>query len=202
MVDQEDVEMKMALRHDSQPHESPEPKRSKPRDSSVGEDSQRRMQRELRAAAAEKRMEAARGTASAAGSSVVGSGKGGEVEQQRLAEGQSVAAAATATATAVENVESVGDVKVQELEGASIRGKGVVGMEGMQSTSGISDISLSVLEADELFFMIFGNGVSKDVLAQWTNQGIRLVMLLKCWWPSSCYDQFQSTLCGVNVRID
>ncbi|XP_042065856.1 ubiquitin carboxyl-terminal hydrolase MINDY-3-like [Salvia splendens] len=172
MVDQEDVEMKMALRHDSQPHESPEPKRSKPRDSSGGEDSQRRMQRELRAAAAEKRMEAARGTASAAGSSVVGSGKGGEVEQQRVAEGQSVAAAA-ATATEVENVESVGDVNVQELEGASIRGKGVFGVEGMQSTSGISDISLSVLEADELFFMIFGNGVSKDVLSQWTNQGIR-----------------------------
>ncbi|XP_042060219.1 ubiquitin carboxyl-terminal hydrolase MINDY-3-like [Salvia splendens] len=169
MVDQEDVEMKMALRNDSQPHESPEPKRSKPRDSSGGEDSQRRMQRELRAAAAEKRMAASRGTASAAGSSVVGSGKGGEVEQQRLAEGQSVAA----MATAVENVESVGDVKFQELEGASSRGKGVVGMEGMQSTSGISDISLSVLEADELFFMIFGNGVSKDVLTQWTNQGIR-----------------------------
>lgn len=169
MVDQEDVEMKMALRHDSQPHESPEPKRSKPRDSSGGEDSQRRMQRELRAAAAEKRMAAARGTASAAGSSVVGSGKGGEVEQQRLVEGQSVAA----VATAVENVESVGDVKVQELEGASSRGKGVIAMEGMQSTSGISDISLSVLEADELFFMIFGNGVSKDVLTQWTNQGIR-----------------------------
>ncbi|KAK8298946.1 hypothetical protein V6Z12_D05G289600 [Gossypium hirsutum] len=32
---------------------------------------------------------------------------------------------------------------------------------------------LSEKEAYQLFFMVFGNGVSKDILAQWSNQGIR-----------------------------
>jgi hypothetical protein len=32
---------------------------------------------------------------------------------------------------------------------------------------------LSVEESDQLFSIVFGNEVSKSVLAQWTNQGIR-----------------------------
>lgn len=172
MVDQVDEEMKMAVRQNMQQHESPEPKRSKPRENSGAgaeasqpeespEASQRRTQRELMAAAAEKRMAAAKTAAPTVGKSVA-SGK--DVEN-RSAEGKNVAV------TAVKNVESVRDVKIQGLEGSS-RGTGVI-LEKMECTSGIADPSLSVLEADELFLMIFGNRVTKDVLAQWTNQGIR-----------------------------
>ncbi|KAH6835215.1 ubiquitin interaction motif-containing protein [Perilla frutescens var. hirtella] len=176
MVDQEDEDMKMAVRQDNQQHESPEPKRSKPREnSSAGgealqpeespEAAQRRTQRELMAAAAEKRMAAAKTTSATAVKSV-GSGKDVKFEEKRLVEGKSVAV------TAVTNVESARDAKVQGLEGNS-RGIGGVSVEKIECASGIADTSLSVLEADELFLMIFGNRVTRDVLAQWTNQGIR-----------------------------
>lgn len=176
MVDQEDEDMKMAQRENMQQHESPEPKRSKPRDNSGAggdatqseespEAAQRRTQRELMAAAAEKRMAVAKSTAIVAGKCVVGSGKDEKFEEKRLEERK------IDSAITVKNVEGTRDVKVQELEGNS-RGEGV-NLEKIQCTSGIADTSLSVLEAEELFLMIFGNGVTKDVLAQWTNQGIR-----------------------------
>jgi hypothetical protein len=38
---------------------------------------------------------------------------------------------------------------------------------------GSSGKELSSEEADELFSMVFGSGVSNDILAQWSNQGIR-----------------------------
>ncbi|KAI3464650.1 hypothetical protein Pfo_021313 [Paulownia fortunei] len=139
MVDQEEEDLKMALRLSMQHHESPEPKRSKSRENSgvVGEEQQpeespevknRRMQRELMAAAAEKRM-------------------------------------------AVRSVESVKDVKIRGLEDEG-KGKGV-SLEKAEGKSGILGIELSLVEANQLFLMIFGEGVSKDVLAQWSNQGIR-----------------------------
>ena len=40
---------------------------------------------------------------------------------------------------------------------------------------------LSVDEANQLFSMVFGSNVSKEILAQWTNQGIRLVLLACCY---------------------
>ncbi|KAJ6681505.1 UBIQUITIN CARBOXYL-TERMINAL HYDROLASE FAM188A-LIKE [Salix koriyanagi] len=38
---------------------------------------------------------------------------------------------------------------------------------------GSSGKELSIEEANELFSMVFGSGVSKDILAQWSNQGLR-----------------------------
>jgi hypothetical protein len=34
-----------------------------------------------------------------------------------------------------------------------------------------------------LFSMVFGSGVSKDILAQWSNQGIRYWIM---WWLPYC----------------
>ncbi|KAL8459315.1 hypothetical protein ACS0TY_035844 [Phlomoides rotata] len=157
MADQEVEDIKMALRDSTQQHESPEPKRSKPGENSVTggevphpeespEVAQRRRQRELMAAAAEKRMAAAQSAAATAAKRGVAS-------------------------MAVKNVEIVNDVEIRGLESGS-KDKGV-NLEKVECKGGISDTTLSVLEADELFLMIFGNRVSKDVLAQWTNQGIR-----------------------------
>lgn len=132
MADQEEEDLRIALRMSMQ-HSPPEPKRSKPRDTPAGapavspDQSPRRLQRELMAAAAEKRMLAAR-TGSASG--LAGSGLG-----------------------SVSKVEK----KEKELEVESVN----LGKE------------LSQEEAKQLFSMVFGTEVSKDILAQWTNQGIR-----------------------------
>lgn len=130
MADQEEEDLRMALRMSMQ-HSPPEPKRSKPRDAPAGapadspqespEATTRRLQRELMAAAAEKRMLAAR--------------------------------VATPSAVSVPKVEK----KEKEL-----------GPRGVSSWK-----ELSEEEAKQLFSMVFGNEVSKDILAQWTNQGIR-----------------------------
>lgn len=141
MADQEDEDLKMALRLSMQHHESPEPKRSKSKeDSGVGgeappppeespEVKNRRMQRELMAAAAEKRMA---------------------------------------------EVRSVETVKDDKIMGSGDEGKGKgVSLEKGEGKSGLLGMELSVAEANQLFLMIFGEGVSKDVLAQWCNQGIR-----------------------------
>ncbi|KAK6131023.1 hypothetical protein DH2020_035234 [Rehmannia glutinosa] len=175
MADQEDEELKMASRQSTPQHESPEPKRSKPLENSgVGGEAShpeespevrnRLLQRELMAAAAERRMSAAKSAAAAAAKNVE-SAKDVKIAEKRTAEVK------TAAATAVKNMESVKDVNIKGLEGDS-KGKGV-NLEKVEGKSGISDTSLSVLDADELFLMIFGNRVSKDVLAQWSNQGIR-----------------------------
>lgn len=130
MADQEEEDLRIALRMSMQ-HSPPEPKRSKPRDTPAGvpavspDESPRRLQRELMAAAAEKRMLAAR-TGSASG--LAGSGSVSKVEKKEKNLG----------------VESVN-----------------LGKE------------LSQEEAKQLFSMVFGTEVSKDILAQWTNQGIR-----------------------------
>ncbi|KAI4352972.1 hypothetical protein L6164_007173 [Bauhinia variegata] len=133
MADHEDEDLQMAIRMSMQ-HSPPEPKRSKPRDAVSGlvsgspdespESKSRRLQRELMAAAAEKRMMA---TQSVLPPTKDKGGKSGEVarkEQLRL-----------------ENVN--------------------VSKE------------LSLEEANELFMVVFGSEVSKDILAQWSNQGIR-----------------------------
>lgn len=132
MADQEEEDLRIALRMSMQ-HSPPEPKRSKPRDTPAGapavspDQSPRRLQRELMAAAAEKRMLAAR-TGSASG--LAGSGLG-----------------------------SVSKVEKKEKE---------LGVESVNLGK-----ELSQEEAKQLFSMVFGTEVSKDILAQWTNQGIR-----------------------------
>lgn len=171
MANQEDEDLKMALRQSMQQHESPEPKRSKPRENSGAgggapqpeespEVRSRHIQRELMAAAAEKRLAAAKSAAATAAENVE-SGRDVRIEKQMT----------EVKSAAVKNVEGVKDVKIGGLEGDS-KGKGV-NLEKVEGRSSISGTSISVLEAEKLFFMIFGNRVSKDVLAQWSNQGIR-----------------------------
>lgn len=151
MADQEEEDLKMALKLSMQQNESPEPKRSKPMDNTpVGSEAapseespevkNRRLQRELMAAAAEKRMAAAKNAA----------------EKQ---------------VTAAKNVEKVKNVEIRGLE-AEKKGKGI-NLEKAELKSESLGAILSGDEADKLFSMIFGNRVSKDVLAQWSNQGIR-----------------------------
>ncbi|XP_028757233.1 ubiquitin carboxyl-terminal hydrolase MINDY-3 [Neltuma alba] len=133
MADQEEEDFQMAIRMSMQPS-PPEPKRSKPRDAAISgvvsgspeespEAKSRRLQRELMAAAAEKRMMAAKSVSSP----IVKGGKSGEGGRK----------------------------------------------EESYLVSGNLSKELSQEESIQLFFMVFGNEVSKSVLAQWSNQGIR-----------------------------
>jgi ubiquitin carboxyl-terminal hydrolase MINDY-3/4 len=129
---EEDEELQMALRISLQ-SSPPEAKRSKPGASaSVGDESpearNRRIQRELMAAAAEKRIR------------TMGKNKVGEDEVERSTKKDELA-----------EKEGAGDNKAFLEPGV--------------------ELSFSVVE--ELFGMIFGGGVTSDVLAQWCNQGIR-----------------------------
>ncbi|PIN21216.1 hypothetical protein CDL12_06088 [Handroanthus impetiginosus] len=151
MTDQEEEDLKMALRLSMQQHESPEPKRSKSKENSGAEGEaqppeespemkNRLMQRELMAAAAEKRM-------------------------------------ASAKSAALKSVEGTKDVKIPKdvkSKGAEDRGEGKgASLEKGEGKSGVLGMELSLVEANKLFLMIFGEGVSKDVLTQWCNQGVR-----------------------------
>ncbi|XP_044475354.1 ubiquitin carboxyl-terminal hydrolase MINDY-3-like [Mangifera indica] len=144
MADQEEEDLKMAL-HMSMQHTPPEPKRSKPRDAAVGapvtspEDC-RRMQRELMAAAAEKRMKEAKSAPAASNASV-------------------------SSPKIVKSCESALKEKVLETKEKAFESKEKV----LESKEG----NLGKEEANQLFSMLFGSGVSKDILAQWSNQGIR-----------------------------
>lgn len=96
MADHEDEDLQMAIRMSMQ-HSPPEPKRSKPRDTVSGavsgspeespEAKSRRLQRELMAAAAEKRMIAAK---SASSSSIAKSGNSGEVREEEACRSEGV----------------------------------------------------------------------------------------------------------------
>ncbi|AAF63118.1 Unknown protein [Arabidopsis thaliana] len=132
---QEDEDLKLALKMSMQ-YNPPEPKRSKPiEEEETGSGSQsggespeaksRRLQRELMAAAAEKRM-------------VLFPKSPSPVNKARVLP-----------------ISVVGGDKDEEVVGSCL-GK-----------------ELSVEESDQLFSIVFGNEVSKSVLAQWTNQGIR-----------------------------
>ncbi|KAL5999989.1 hypothetical protein ACLOJK_034666 [Asimina triloba] len=140
MVDQEEEDLQMALRMSLQPS-PPEAKRSKPLENAAAapdespEAKNRRLQRELRAAAAEKRMLAAK---------------------------SSVAPAKAEKGVAVGHTGS----------GAKADAAAACSQEkGRDVTSGGEELSAS--DADQLFSMVFGNSVSRDILAQWSNQGIR-----------------------------
>ena len=137
MADQEEEDLRMALRMSMQQW-PPEPKRSMPRESGGApmgspddspEAKSRRLQRELRAAAAEKRL--------------MMSGK--------------------VVSPARRNVAFSKEEKGGAAGGGGGDGRKVVtcGME------------LSDADANQLFSMVFGNGVSEGILARWCNQGIR-----------------------------
>lgn len=144
MADHEEEDLRTALRMSMQ-NSPPEPKRSKPRDGPAGaptglpEESSdvktRRLQRELMATAAEKRMLDAR-KASPSPSSVSGS------------------AGSSGSALAAKVVRKDKELSLEEVN----LGKG-----------------LSEEDAKQLFSMVFGAEVTKGILAQWSNQGIRCV---------------------------
>ncbi|KAL3513877.1 hypothetical protein ACH5RR_026594 [Cinchona calisaya] len=164
MADQEEDDLKMALRMSMQT-EPPEPKRSKPGENSPAgsaeesEESQemrnRRMQRELMAAAAEKRMMDTKNAA--------------------------VATVATPAVVVMEKVEKSGGE--ERTSGGGGGGGGVagegwskgknVGLVKCENRMGNLGKELSMVEAQQLFSMIFGGEVTKGILAQWSNQGIR-----------------------------
>lgn len=160
MADQEDEELKMALRMSMQ-KESPEPKRSKPGEEEVsggggGEEGEspevknRRRQRELMAAAAEKRM-------LALPKNVVLEKSGGSGNREVECKGKSV------------NLVKGEERNVNLVKGAE---KNVNLVKGKEKNVNLRE-ELPLAEANELFSMIFGCEVTKDILGQWTNQGIR-----------------------------
>lgn len=82
-----------------------------------------------------------------------------------------MAAAAEKRMAASSSVEVVEDVDIVGPDEED-KGKGVSLDEG-EAKDGDSGMELLLAEANQLFSMIFGEGVSKDVLNQWCNQGIR-----------------------------
>lgn len=151
MADQEDEELKMALRMSMQ-KESPEPKRSKPGEEVVGavgeegespEVKNRRLQRELMAAAAEKRM---------------------IVAAKNVAEPLAEKSGRSGSGVVECKDKSVNLVKDEDKNVNLVKGEEKIVNLGEE---------LSVAEANELFSMIFGCEVTRDILGQWTNQGIR-----------------------------
>ncbi|CAI9754414.1 unnamed protein product [Fraxinus pennsylvanica] len=78
---------------------------------------------------------------------------------------------AAATVSAPKSAESMKEVKIS---GSGIEGKSKsLSLETCQEKNGNSGAELSTADAHQLFSMIFGNEVSRNVLAQWSNQGIR-----------------------------
>lgn len=136
----------MALKMSMQPTTSPpEPKRSKPRDINT--------------------------ITSAAG--VLSSEESTEVKNRRLQRELMAAAAEkrmmmmTTTTTNMAKAptagggEGGGEVRMREIEVKEVKMREDLGEE------------LSEDEANQLFFMVFGESVTKEIIAQWTNQGIR-----------------------------
>ncbi|KAI3993190.1 hypothetical protein MKX01_009933 [Papaver californicum] len=191
MADQDDDEFRMALRMSLQPSppSPPEAKRSKPRESVVSPSSQeggegeelspeaktRKLQREKMAAAAEKRM---------------------------MMMGKSPVVSAPKTEKKIDVVlgpekcgSSVGlDKKIAEKSVVTEKSDGVGEVEKNLNFGE----ELSAQEADQLFTMVFGNCVSKDILAQWSNQGIRFSSD-----PETCMGlvQHEGGPCGVLATI-
>ena len=145
MADQEEEDLRMALRMSMQ-NSPPEPKRSKPRDSIAGgapaeespEIKSRRLQRELRAAAAEKRMLATKKDSASS-----------------LVSGPVVSGAESISVQKDKEKEKEREISVKDLN---------LGKE------------LTEAEADQLFSMVFGAEVSRGILSQWSNQGIRYAL--------------------------
>eukprot|EP01018_Ginkgo_biloba_P011782 Gb_39285 [translate_table: standard] len=165
MADHDDEELQMALRMSLQP--APEPKRSKPREnagvSSVspvsGESAEarnKRLQRELHAAAAEKRMLA---------SQIVKASPRGERENAGSNSPQQAGMQGFLESTKKPAAENRPLSSTQQIVGEKVyRGKRSADEESQ---------ALSIQDAEQLYKMVFGISVSKDILAQWCNQGFR-----------------------------
>jgi ubiquitin carboxyl-terminal hydrolase MINDY-3/4 len=152
---EEDEELQMALRMSLQgsPLAQPEPKRSKPPPSSTAESPEaeaRRKQREVMAAAAEMRLRATASPVAARSSQP----KPLEAEPAPIPVVTKEEEKAEPKPAEVPMDEAMGEAREVEVGGE----------EG-------EEIPLDV--AEKLWAMVFGGGVSKAVLAQWSNQGIR-----------------------------
>lgn len=100
---------------------------------------------------------------------MVASGQDFLATNNMLLQRELVAAAAekqTVTANSV-----VKNVETSESE-VDRKGKSVQ-LEESEAKSESPGMMLSVEDAKKIFLMTFGNGVTKDVLSQWSNQGIR-----------------------------
>uniref|UniRef100_A0A6V7QWB8 ubiquitinyl hydrolase 1 n=1 Tax=Ananas comosus var. bracteatus TaxID=296719 RepID=A0A6V7QWB8_ANACO len=184
MTHREDEELEMALRMSLQ-GAPPEAKRSKPRESAEEsvEARNRRMQRELMAAAAEKRIRAAAESRNLSPARpMTAGGEEEEEEEEEEAKGKSGAVAVEVPVVSGAEPDSWRSVKVEEGE--------------RRVVDAGEELSPSV--ANELFLMMFGSGVSKDVLAQWSNQGIRFSSD-----PETCMGlvQHEGGPCGVLATI-
>ncbi|XP_068658571.1 uncharacterized protein [Aristolochia californica] len=162
MVDQEEEDLQMALRMSLQPS-PPEPKRSKPRET-FGDSSEespeaknRRLKRELMAAAAEKRMMISK----------------------------------TVSAKTTEKKETL-------VSPNPVNQKTDAARSGHERKEANLGQELSPSDAEQLFLMVFGTGVSKGILSQWCNQGIRFSID-----PETCMGlvQHEGGPCGVLATI-
>eukprot|EP00249_Psilotum_nudum_P014067 c24646_g1_i1 orf=494-2491(+) len=173
MGEPDDEELQRAFLMSLQP--APDAKRSKPGDNIgtpfatttgvvPGESSDardRRMQRELRAAAAERRMLANKELCSSS-----------LFEQQALSPEKCSRIPQTMFPPhASSKPSSSGKVSGSERHG-NPRDDGDRGTRGRRKVSDIGE-QLPFHVADQLFTLVFGSNVSKDVLAQWCNQGFR-----------------------------
>lgn len=150
MGEHDDEELKLAFRMSLQP--APDAKRSKPRDVAGSTESpeamDRRLQRELRAAAAEQRRVSALGTLDPSSSVQV----------------DAIPLTKLRTPTKL-NDRSEGLAPLRDATAEKTnRGKRRVEDERQQ---------LPLRLAEQLYLLVFGTKVSKDVLCQWCHQGFR-----------------------------
>ncbi|XP_073306899.1 uncharacterized protein [Primulina huaijiensis] len=166
MAGQEGENKKMALDMSMQQSESPEPKRSKPMDTTD------------------------------AGGVMVASGEEFLETDNRLLQGELGASAEEEEKpTLVANIDAK-NVGTGESE-VDRKGKSVK-LEESEVKSGGPGMMLSMADANKIFLMTFGNRVAKDVLSQWTNQGIRFSAEPK---TSVGLVQYEGGPCGVLAAI-
>ncbi|CAM8938988.1 unnamed protein product [Rhodiola kirilowii] len=188
MADHDEEELRMAFQMSMQEEEqkTPEPKRSKPWEGGGGtggdsmeldeesvEEKNRRQKRELMAAAAEKRMMMAAGKVLVPSSSPLKNERSVGVRSEAVAEKKSVGVRSEAVAVAEKKSVAVRVENVVDKKSDVGEGKAVVGAEREKKDVDMGE-ELPMEKANQLFSMIFGESVSKGILAQWTNQGIRL----------------------------
>lgn len=143
MADQEEEDLRMAMRMSMQ-HEPPEPKRSKPRENVVG-----------------------------------GGGPAGSPEESRKMQRELMAAAAERRMVAARGAASAAQMSEKsvavavEEKGLGDRAEGQQCMGDSKGKNVELGKELSLAEANQLFLMVFGSAVTRDILAQWSNQGIR-----------------------------
>uniref|UniRef100_A0A1D1XMK2 ubiquitinyl hydrolase 1 n=1 Tax=Anthurium amnicola TaxID=1678845 RepID=A0A1D1XMK2_9ARAE len=185
---QEEDDLQMALRISLQAA-PPEAKRSKPpEDAEESPEARgRRLRREIMAAAAERRiaMTRAEGSGSAAKQAVVPDGvAAGAVESPRIQDRVDMHSGGGAGSPCA------------MTEAAGLPDRKVVGVSGTREVDVGEELRPE--DANQLFFMLFGSSVSKDILLQWTNQGIRFSTD-----PDTCMGlvQHEGGPCGILAPI-